>query len=73
MIDFISISGTMEDRMIEYVDHLHEHFEDPVTIKGGRYLAPSKPGFSSQMTAVSLKDYAFPNGNIWLESPTENR
>lgn len=73
MIDFISISGTMEDRMIEYVDHLHEHFEDPVTIKGGRYLAPTKPGFSSQMTAVSIRDYTFPNGNAWLESPTENR
>ena len=73
MIDFISISGSMEDRMIEYVDHLHEHFEDPVIIKRGCYLAPSKPGFSTQMKEESLKDYAFPNGSVWLESVIENK
>jgi L-fuconate dehydratase len=71
MIDFISVSGSMEGRMIEYVDHLHEHFEDPVTVRRGCYLAPSKPGFSTQMTSESLRDYAFPNGSVWLESVIE--
>ena len=68
MIDFVSISGSMEGRMIEYVDHLHEHFEDPVIIKKGSYMAPTKPGYSTQMKKESLSDYAFPNGSVWLES-----
>ncbi|MBS1486313.1 MAG: L-fuconate dehydratase [Bacteroidetes bacterium] len=65
MIDFICISGSIEGRMIEYVDHLHEHFVDPVIIRDGKYLAPSLPGFSSQMKSESLCDYEFPNGEIW--------
>lgn len=73
MIDFISISGSMEGRMIEYVDHLHEHFEDPVTIRQGHYLAPTKPGFSAQMTRESLNDYVFPNGSIWRKSTAKTQ
>ena len=46
MSAILAVSATMEGRVIEYVDHLHEHFEDPVRIRGGRYLAPSKPGYS---------------------------
>jgi L-fuconate dehydratase len=65
MADFVAISGTMEDRAIEFVDHLHEHFIDPVRIAKGRYLAPAAPGFSAQMRAEALERYQFPNGVIW--------
>ncbi|HYW35910.1 MAG TPA: L-fuconate dehydratase [Balneolaceae bacterium] len=59
MFDYIAISGSLNSRMIEYVDHLHEHFLDPVTIKDGHYMPPSKPGFSIEMKADSLKEYAY--------------
>ena len=65
MADFIAISGSMEDRAIEFVDHLHEHFVDPVRIQGGRYLAPTRPGFSAEMRPESLVRFAFPDGPEW--------
>ncbi|MEA1786991.1 L-fuconate dehydratase [Arenibacter sp. GZD96] len=65
MIDYIAISGTMEDRIIEYVDHLHEHFVDPVVIKNGAYMPPVAPGYSIRMKKKSLEAYAFPNGVAW--------
>ena len=68
MIDFIAVSGTWENRIAEFVDHLHEHFEDPCAIKNGRYVAPNKPGYSSQMKEQSRQEYAFPNGPKWKKS-----
>jgi L-fuconate dehydratase len=68
MIDYISISGTKEDRVIEYVDHLHEHFLEPVVIKNGAYMPPKKPGYSIEMKPESLRDYEYPNGKVWRES-----
>ncbi|WP_431775165.1 L-fuconate dehydratase [Streptomyces cucumeris] len=65
MFDYIAVSGTVEDRVIEYVDHLHEHFVDPVRIADGHYLAPSRPGLSAQMRPESLKNYAYPDGPVW--------
>jgi L-fuconate dehydratase len=65
MADFIAISGKKEDRAIEFVDHLHEHFVDPVTIRHGRYIAPQTPGFSAQMHAASIADHLFPDGPVW--------
>ena len=65
MADFVAISGTMEDRAVEYVDHLHEHFADPVRIRDGRYLAPTAPGFSTEMHEASLREFAWPNGPAW--------
>jgi L-fuconate dehydratase len=65
MIDYICISGTLENRMTEYVDHLHEHFKDPVTIKNGNYMPPSMPGYSIEMKESSIKDYTFPGGRMW--------
>jgi L-fuconate dehydratase len=67
MFDFVAVSGSMDDRVIEYVDHLHEHFVDPVVIKEGRYQPPSAPGFSATMRASSLAAYAYPNGPMWME------
>lgn len=57
MIDYIAISGSMENRIIEYVDHLHEHFLDPVIIKNGAYMPPKLPGYSITMKEKSLKEY----------------
>jgi L-fuconate dehydratase len=65
MADFVAISGRMEDRAIEYVDHLHEHFVNPVRIRNGRYLAPTAPGFSAQMREQSLSEHLFPEGRVW--------
>jgi L-fuconate dehydratase len=65
MIDFVVVSGTWENRITEFVDHLHEHFEDPCIIKNGRYVVPKEPGYSSQMKEESRQQYAFPNGPIW--------
>ncbi len=65
MIDFIAISGSLENRIIEYVDHLHEHFHDPVVIKDGNYMPPSMAGYSITMKAKSLEEYSFPDGIIW--------
>jgi len=67
MADFVAITGKMEDRAVEFVDHLHEHFLAPVTIVGGRYLAPTTPGFSAEMKAESLADFLYPDGPEWRE------
>ncbi|MET2984438.1 L-fuconate dehydratase [Aureibaculum conchae] len=67
MIDYISISGSIEDRIIEYVDHLHEHFYDPVVVKNGAYMPPSLAGYSITMKEESLKEYSFPAGKVWKE------
>ena len=65
MFDFVALSGSTENRVIEFVDHLHEHFVDPVVIRGGHYTAPSLPGFSAQMHAESIATYAYPRGGFW--------
>src|SRR5687767_6994423 len=57
MFDLLAVSGTMQDRSIEYVDHLHEHFVDPVRIRNGHYLAPTAPGMSAQLHPQSLIAY----------------
>ena len=66
MIDYICVSATMEDRVIEYVDHLHEHFIDPVMIKNGAYMPPTLPGYSITMKPESLENYGFPSGEVWI-------
>ncbi|MER7586090.1 enolase C-terminal domain-like protein [Micromonospora sp. NPDC127501] len=66
MFDFVAVSGSMRDRVVEYVDHLHEHFLDPVVIKDGHYVAPSAPGFSAAMRPESLATYAYPDGPAWV-------
>jgi L-fuconate dehydratase len=65
MFDYVALSGTTRDRVIEYVDHLHEHFLAPVSIVDGRYAAPSAAGFSAQMHASSIHEYTYPNGTFW--------
>jgi L-fuconate dehydratase len=70
MVDFLLVSGSMEDRLIEYVDHLHEHFVDPVVMQRGRYMPPTAPGYSSTMHAASLDEYTFPTGSAWAPMAT---
>jgi 2-keto-3-deoxy-L-fuconate dehydrogenase len=65
MFDYVAVSGTTEDRVIEYVDHLHEHFLDPVVIREGHYMAPTSPGFSATMRPESIAEFTFPGGTFW--------
>jgi L-fuconate dehydratase len=60
--DYIACSGSLENRVVEYVDHLHEHFVDPARIRNARYLAPTRPGYSIQMKTASLVEYEFAGG-----------
>jgi L-fuconate dehydratase len=66
MFDFVAVSGSLADRHIEFVDHLHEHFVTPVEISGGRYLAPRAPGAGAEMLQDSLERFSFPDGAVWL-------
>jgi L-fuconate dehydratase len=65
MFDYIAVSGSRRDRAIEYIDHLHEHFVDPVRLRDGRYLPPTAPGFSAAMRPDSLARFGYPVGEIW--------
>jgi len=65
--DFVAVGGEREDRVVEYVDHLHEHFVDPCVVERARYRAPSHPGYSSEMRPESLQRHAFPGGAVWSE------
>ncbi len=58
MIDYLCFSGTREGRVIEYVDHLHEHFVDPCVIRDAAYMPPTRPGYSIEMKPASLERYA---------------
>ena len=68
MFDFVRVSGRMDDRVTEFVDHLHEHFVDPCVIRNARYVAPTVPGYSSEIRAESRAAYQYPNGPVWKES-----
>ncbi|TFZ03148.1 L-fuconate dehydratase [Ramlibacter henchirensis] len=65
LFDYIAVSGSLEGRVLEYVDHLHEHFVEPVVIRNGRYMPPKRAGYSIEMHAASLKQFEFPQGPAW--------
>lgn len=67
IFDYVAISGSLENRVLEYVDHLHDHFINPVLMKGDRYMPPLASGYSIEMKPESLDRYEFPNGEAWLE------
>jgi L-fuconate dehydratase len=73
MFDYVALSGSLENRVIEYVDHLHDHFLDPAVVKDGSYAAPTAPGFSAQMHAASLAAHLFPGGPVWETEQAENQ
>ncbi|WP_250213461.1 enolase C-terminal domain-like protein [Acrocarpospora catenulata] len=65
VIDYVCVSGSLEGRVLEYVDHLHDHFTDPVRVERGRYRLPDAPGYSARMHAGSVADYRYPDGLRW--------
>ena len=65
LFDFIAVSGSLENRLCEYADHLHEHFIDPLVMKSGHYQPPIAPGYSITMKPESLAEFSFPNGIAW--------
>ncbi|MEU4237252.1 enolase C-terminal domain-like protein [Actinoplanes sp. NPDC026619] len=65
IFDYLRVGTSLDGRMVEYVDHLHEHFEDPVRTREGRYLVPEKPGYSSDIKAASIAEFSFPDGPVW--------
>jgi L-fuconate dehydratase len=65
MFDFLAVGGEDERRVVEFADHLHEHFVDPVVIRGGRYQAPLAPGYSSTMRPESIERFTHPHGPAW--------
>ena len=65
IFDYLRVSASLDGRMVEYVDHLHEHFTDPVQIRDGHYQLPTAPGYSVAMHAASVAEYSFPDGAAW--------
>ena len=63
--DYLRVSATLENRVTEFVDHLHEHFVDPVRVSNGRYLLPAQPGYSIEVFPETMRDYSYPNGKVW--------
>ena len=68
IFDYVRVSASLEDRVLEYVDHLHEHFIDPVVIKNGRYMPPEAPGYSIAMHPESLDEFEFSRGAAWTST-----
>ena len=69
IFDYIAVSGSLENRTCEFVDHLHEHFVEPVQLRNGRYLAPTAPGYRAEIKAESLRRYTYPAGPAWQQHP----
>ena len=65
LFDYIAVSASLTNRVVEYIDHHHEHFVDPVTIRDGHYMPPRAPGFNVTMRPESIAEYEFPNGPVW--------
>jgi L-fuconate dehydratase len=68
MFDYAAVSATTEGRVIEWIDHLHEHFVTPASVRGGRYLTPTQPGASTELRPESLAEFSFPSGPAWAGS-----
>ena len=68
MFDFVAVGGKHPDRVVEFVDHLHEHFVVPTNIKSGRYMPPLEPGASAEMFKKSIEDFTFPTGKEWVNA-----
>ena len=67
IFDYVAVSGSLDGRVTEYVDHLHEHFVDPCVVKNGAYVLPSRPGYSAEMYEVSIAKYSYPSGDYWAQ------
>ncbi len=65
IFDYVAVSGSLEGRVTEFVDHLHEHFVDPCIVENGAYRLPTLPGYSAEMFQASVDEFSFPNGSYW--------
>jgi L-fuconate dehydratase len=65
ILDYVAVSGSLENRVAEYVDHLHEHFVEPCVVNNAAYVVPTAPGYSAQIFDASLDRYRFPDGSYW--------
>jgi L-fuconate dehydratase len=70
IFDYLCVSASLENRIVEYVNHLHDHFLDPVVIRDGRYVVPTAPGYSIAMKPESIREYEFPEGAAWSNAAT---
>ncbi|NIG66799.1 L-fuconate dehydratase [Microbacterium sp. Be9] len=68
IFDYVAVSGSLEGRVTEFVDHLHEHFVDPCVVRNGAYVLPSQPGYSAEMFDSTLQEFSFPAGSYWVET-----
>jgi L-fuconate dehydratase len=66
--DFIAVSASLENRMVEWVDNLHEHFREPAVVQDGRYRLPLGPGYSVEMLPESIAEYEYPGGHAWTSA-----
>ena len=73
IFDYIAVGASLQDRICEYVDHLHEHFVEPVRIAEGRYVPPVAPGYSIEMKRESIGEYEFPTGSQWRQRFARSR
>ncbi len=65
MFDYVAVSGSMDGRMIEWIDHLHEHFASPARVRDGRYVAPATAGASTEIRPASIAEFSYPSGTAW--------
>jgi L-fuconate dehydratase len=68
IFDFVAVSGSLDGRVAEYVDNLHEHFLTPVVVERGAYRVPTEPGYSIEMRPESVRRYTFPDGEYWRDA-----
>ncbi|WP_211370012.1 enolase C-terminal domain-like protein [Nonomuraea turkmeniaca] len=68
IFDYVAVSGSLDGRVTEYVDHLHEHFADPCVVRNGAYVLPARPGYSAERHAATLAEYSFPGGGYWARA-----
>jgi L-fuconate dehydratase len=67
IFDYLRVSTSLENRVTEFVDHLHEHFVDPVRIVNGHYMLPQQPGYSTEIRSETLLTHSYPDGRVWIE------
>jgi L-alanine-DL-glutamate epimerase-like enolase superfamily enzyme len=70
IFDYVAVSGRLDGRVTEYVDHLHEHFVDPCVVKDAAYVVPAAAGYSARMHDASVRRYSYPDGEYWTSRGT---
>jgi L-fuconate dehydratase len=72
IFDYVAVSGSLENRVTEYVDHLHEHFVEPCIVDGGAYRVPTAPGYSAEIFTASVDEFRYPDGGYWASKVRES-